>query len=203
MNDYLAKPIMSTALVAMLDKWTGGTHQTKDHGQGEVPADLGDEFLARCARDLARVKLLLASNSPQALEELRKVAHDVAGTGTMAGYPSLSANADGLSEKLLHANGSMDPSALKRSRNWRKLFKLREDFDGVKSISPMLRRLLMTQSGNQSLRSCHIRESAPRKGNTSWNLPLAVTSGGAWLSRTATSFRPLSRNTRFTDWMTS
>lgn len=46
-------------------------------------------------------------------------------------------------------------------------------------------------------------ESAPRKGNTSWNLPLAASSGGAWLSRTATSSRPLSRNTRLTDWLTS
>jgi hypothetical protein len=51
--------------------------------------------------------------------------------------------------------------------------------------------------------SCYVRESAPRKGNTAWNLPLAVNSGGVWLSRTATSSRPLSRNTRFTDWMTS
>ena len=47
------------------------------------------------------------------------------------------------------------------------------------------------------------RASALCKGTTSWNLPLAVNSGGAWLSRTATSSRPLSRNTRFTDSMTS
>ena len=47
------------------------------------------------------------------------------------------------------------------------------------------------------------RASALRKGTTSWNLPLAVNPGGASPARTVTSSRPLSRNTRFTDSMTS
>jgi len=110
MNDYLAKPITPTALIAMLNKWTGGSHQTKDHGQAEVPAELRDEFLARCARDLRRVKELLASRSPDALEELSMVVHNIAETGTVAGRPDLSASAEELKEILLDM-GSPDGSA--------------------------------------------------------------------------------------------
>ena len=100
MNDYLAKPITPTTLIAMLDKWTGGSHQTGDHAKGEVPADFRDEFLAQCARDLGRVKELLASRSPGALEELRKVVHNISGSGAMVGCPDLSASAKELDETL-------------------------------------------------------------------------------------------------------
>ena len=47
------------------------------------------------------------------------------------------------------------------------------------------------------------RAWALRKGTTSWNFPLAVNLGSSSLSRTVTSSKPLSRNTRFTDSMTS
>ena len=105
MSDHLPKPITPAALFVMLDKWLGesefepsGTN-SKDR---EIPAKLREEFLAHCARDLARVKLLLASNVPGAQEELRKLAHRVAGTAAMVGLPDLSDDAVALKDAIAH-----------------------------------------------------------------------------------------------------
>ena len=105
MSDHLPKPITPAALFAMLDKWLGesefepaGTN-SEDY---EIPAKLREEFVAHCARDLARVRLLLASNTPGAQEELRKLAHRVAGTAAMVGLPDLSDDAIALKDAIAH-----------------------------------------------------------------------------------------------------
>ncbi len=78
------------------------------------------------------------------------------------------------------------------------------DDAGDSLVSDVGRRLSAHPEANWRMRD-HVvfRVSAPRKGNTSWNLLLAVSSGSASLSRTVRSSKPLSRNTCFTDSMTS
>jgi len=103
MTDHLPKPITPASLLAMLEKWAGEASETSGAlpiGEVEVPEELRDEFLARCARDLARVRLLLTSKSPSALDELRRFAHRVAGTAAMVGLADLSDDAAAFKETL-------------------------------------------------------------------------------------------------------
>jgi len=103
MTDHLPKPITPASLFAMLQKWAGEASETSGAlpiGEVEVSEELRDEFLGRCAHDLARVRLLLTSRSPSALEELRRLAHGIAGTAGMVGLPDLSTEAGALKDAL-------------------------------------------------------------------------------------------------------
>ncbi|HZJ13008.1 MAG TPA: ATP-binding protein, partial [Methyloceanibacter sp.] len=102
MTAHLPKPITPASLFAMIEKWTTETDEPSaaPTGEVEVSEELRDEFLARCARDLARVRLLLTSKSPSALDELRRLAHRVAGTAAMVGLADLSDDAAAFKETL-------------------------------------------------------------------------------------------------------
>jgi len=102
MTAHLPKPITPASLFAMLEKWAAETDGPPAAPTGEVgvPEELRDEFLARCAGDLARVRLLLTSKSPTALDELRRLAHRVAGTAAMVGLADLSDDAAAFKETL-------------------------------------------------------------------------------------------------------
>ena len=101
MNDYLAKPITPAALFAVLEKWT---NQSEHSGGIAEPDDglakLRDEFMTQCAADLSEVKRLLGSGSPNARDELKKLAHRVAGTSGMLGLANMSICARELDEAL-------------------------------------------------------------------------------------------------------
>ena len=62
--------------------------------------ELRDEFVAECAKDLARVKSLLASGAPGARDALKRLAHRTAGTAGMLGLADMSAYASELDEVL-------------------------------------------------------------------------------------------------------
>ena len=99
MNDYLAKPITLAALLAAIDKWTGASPPCKVVPEGDqTMTDLRVEFVERCAKDLARIKSLLASRAPGAREELKELVHRVAGTAGMLGLASASADASELND---------------------------------------------------------------------------------------------------------
>jgi signal transduction histidine kinase/CheY-like chemotaxis protein/HPt (histidine-containing phosphotransfer) domain-containing protein len=103
MSDHLPKPITPAALFTMLRKWTEGANETSDEQNGEaagVSEEIRDEFLTRCAHDLARVRFLLNANAPSALEELRRLAHRISGTAAMVGLPQLSQEAGAVREAL-------------------------------------------------------------------------------------------------------
>lgn len=87
MDDYLAKPITKTALFAAIDKWTADGRPPREEWPETDPSMSGlrEEFMAQCARDLARVKSLLASGSPAAKKELQALVHCFAGTADMLG----------------------------------------------------------------------------------------------------------------------
>jgi len=105
MNDYLAKPITPAALFAVLEKWT---NQSEQSGETAEPDDglakLRDEFMTQCAADLSEVKRLLGSGSPSARDELKKLAHRVAGTSGMLGLANMSICARELDEALCRTN---------------------------------------------------------------------------------------------------
>jgi len=101
MTAHLPKPITPASLFAIIEKWTAETDEpSAPRGEVGVPEELRDEFLARCAADLARVRLLLTSKSPSALDELRRLAHRVAGTAAMVGMADLSDDAAAFKETL-------------------------------------------------------------------------------------------------------
>ncbi len=102
MNDYLAKPITPAALIAAIEKWAGGG---RSPGEAAPDADqsmteLRDEFVAECAKDLARVNALLASGAPGARDALKRLIHRTAGTAGMLGLAEMSAYAGELNEAL-------------------------------------------------------------------------------------------------------
>jgi len=101
MNDYLAKPITSAALLAVIDKWGGGS-RSPGHAAGadQSMTELYDEFVAQCAKDLARIKSLLASGSPGGREELKRLVHRMAGTAGMLGLANVSVSASELDKAL-------------------------------------------------------------------------------------------------------
>ena len=102
MNDYLAKPITPAALIAAIEKWAGGGRSLRKAApQADQPmTELRDEFVAECAKDLARVKALLASGAPGARGALRRLVHRTAGTAGMLGLADMSAYASELDEAL-------------------------------------------------------------------------------------------------------
>jgi len=103
MSDHLPKPITPASLFAMLKKWAATeTDEPSAAPTGDVgvPEELRDEFLAQCADDLARVRLLLTWKSPTALKELKDLAHRVAGTAAMVGLADLSDDAAAFGETL-------------------------------------------------------------------------------------------------------
>jgi signal transduction histidine kinase/FixJ family two-component response regulator len=102
MNDYLAKPVTPAALLAAIDKWAGDSAspcKAPPEADRAMTA-LRGEFVLQCAQDLARVKLLLASGSPGAGEELKRLVHRVAGTAGMLGLANVSVDASKLNEAL-------------------------------------------------------------------------------------------------------
>lgn len=113
MSDHLPKPITPATLFAMLDKWLDGSGGCSEDAAKEASAELRDEFIAQCARDLARVKLLLTSKTPGAQQELRRLAHFVAGAGAMVGLPNLSKDADEV-KKMLDQDSETVDSILER-----------------------------------------------------------------------------------------
>lgn len=102
MSDYLAKPITPAALIAAIDKWSGAEQSLREPllQTDRSMAELRDEFLAQCAKDLAVVKSLLASRSPSTRDGLKKLVHRVAGTAGMLGLIEVSAFAKELDEVL-------------------------------------------------------------------------------------------------------
>lgn len=103
MSDHLPKPITPAALFAMLNKWTDGTDDSSGDVRStgvDVPEDARDEFLSRCAQDLAYVRTLMASDSPSALNELRRLAHRINGTAAMVGLAQLGEEAGVLKDAL-------------------------------------------------------------------------------------------------------
>ena len=106
MNDYLAKPVTPAALVAAIDKWAGGSRSTRKAAPeaDQSMTELRDEFVAQCTKDLARIKSLLASGSPGAREELKRLVHRVAGTAGMLGLANVSVYASELDEALARDN---------------------------------------------------------------------------------------------------
>ena len=107
MNDYLAKPITSAALLAAIDKWAGDSSSPPKAAPeaDRATTELRGEFVGQCAQDLARIKLLLASGSPGAREELKRLVHRMAGTAGMLGLANVSVDASKLNEAL--ARGDM------------------------------------------------------------------------------------------------
>ena len=103
MNDYLAKPITPAALFAVLEKWTGESGQSAETADDGL-AKLRGEFVTQCAADLSEVKRLLGSGSPSARDELKKLAHRVAGTSGMLGLANISICASELDEALGREN---------------------------------------------------------------------------------------------------
>ncbi len=103
MNDYLAKPITPAALFAVLEKWTGESGQSAGTADDGL-AKLRGEFVTQCAADLSEVKRLLGSGSPSARDELKKLAHRVAGTSGMLGLANISICASELDEALGREN---------------------------------------------------------------------------------------------------
>jgi signal transduction histidine kinase/CheY-like chemotaxis protein/integral membrane sensor domain MASE1/HPt (histidine-containing phosphotransfer) domain-containing protein len=102
MNDYLAKPITSAALLAAIEKWAGDRSsppKAAPEADREM-TELRGEFVAQCAQDLARIKLLLASGSPGAREELKRLVHRMAGTAGMLGLANLSVDTSELNKLL-------------------------------------------------------------------------------------------------------
>lgn len=107
MSDHLPKPIAPTALFAILRKWTGEAEGSPGEPLSpDVSQELRYEFVRGCARDLARIRVLLNSRAPGALEELRRVAHRISGTGAMVGLADLSQEAGTLAGTL--AEGDKD-----------------------------------------------------------------------------------------------
>jgi CheY-like chemotaxis protein/HPt (histidine-containing phosphotransfer) domain-containing protein len=107
MNDYLAKPITSAALFAAIEKWAGDSSpppKAAPEADREM-TELRGEFVAQCAQDLARIKLLLASGSPGAREELKRLVHRMAGTAGMLGLANVSVDTSELNKFL--ARGDM------------------------------------------------------------------------------------------------
>ena len=104
MDDYLAKPITPTALIAAIDKWTasGRSPRKAVPDADQSIAELRDEFVAQCAKDLTRIKSLLASGSPGAREALNSLVHRVAGTAGMLGLANVSGDAGELDVALGH-----------------------------------------------------------------------------------------------------
>jgi len=60
--------------------------------------------MTQCAADLSEVKRLLGSGSPSARDELKKLAHRVAGTSGMLGLANMSICARELDEALCRTN---------------------------------------------------------------------------------------------------
>ena len=104
MSDHLPKPITPAALFAILGKWTEEPEEPAgppgEPLTPDVSQELRDEFVRDCARDLARIRVLLNSRAPGALEELRRVAHRISGTGAMVGLADLSQEAGSLVDSL-------------------------------------------------------------------------------------------------------
>ena len=102
MNDYLAKPITPAALIAAIDKWGRGGRSPRDAAPqaDQSMTELREEFVAECAKDLARVKSLLVSGAPGARDALKRLAHRTAGTAGMLGLADMSAYAGKLDEAL-------------------------------------------------------------------------------------------------------
>ena len=102
MNDYLAKPITPAALTAAIEKWGGGgrSHREAMSPSDQSMTDLRDEFVAQCAKELTRVKALLASGTPGARDALKRLVHRAAGTAGMLGLEDMSAYATELNEAL-------------------------------------------------------------------------------------------------------
>ncbi len=111
MSDHLPKPITPASLFAMLNKWADDADESSElltYSDQELSGQIRDEFLSRCAHDLARVRLLLSSNSPSAFEELRRLAHRVAGTAAMVGLADLSQEAAALRDALANDTPTHD-----------------------------------------------------------------------------------------------
>ena len=109
MSDHLPKPITPAALFATLSKWTEGADAPPDELlTPDVSQELRDEFVRGCAQDLARIRVLLNSSAPSALEELRRVAHRISGTGAMVGLADLSQEAGILMDALAESNGDVN-----------------------------------------------------------------------------------------------
>jgi CheY-like chemotaxis protein/HPt (histidine-containing phosphotransfer) domain-containing protein len=106
MNDYLAKPITPAALIAAIDKWAGAGRSPREVAPqaDQSMTELRDEFVAQCAKDLARVKSLLACGTPGAREGLKRLVHRVAGTAGMLGLANMSICARELDEALCGEN---------------------------------------------------------------------------------------------------
>jgi signal transduction histidine kinase/DNA-binding NarL/FixJ family response regulator len=102
MNDYLAKPITLAALTAAIEKWAGGGRFPRKAAPqaDQSMTELRDEFVAQCAKDLARVNALLASGAPGARDALKRLVHRTAGTAGMLGLADMSAYASELDEAL-------------------------------------------------------------------------------------------------------
>jgi HPt (histidine-containing phosphotransfer) domain-containing protein len=101
----LAKPITPASLVAVLDKWIDGKHVVKIDAAAndQSLSELRDEFVAQCAKDLARIKMLLVSSPPSAHQELRGMLHRMAGTAGMLGFDDLSLDAKALEGELANS----------------------------------------------------------------------------------------------------
>ena len=106
MDDYLAKPITPVELFAVIGKWAGGRRSPRKAAPeaNQSMTELRDEFVAQCAKDLTRIKSLLASGSPGAREELKRLVHRVAGTAGMLGLANVSVHASELDEAFARGN---------------------------------------------------------------------------------------------------
>ena len=103
MDDYLAKPIIPATLFDVIDKWavkSPSPDVVLSPAQEATLAKLRETFVARCAADLAHVKLLLASYKPDAREDLKRLVHRFAGIAGTFGFADIGNQARELDEAL-------------------------------------------------------------------------------------------------------
>ncbi len=111
MDDYLAKPIIPATLFDVIDKWAVESPSPDvilSPAQEATLAKLRETFVARCAADLAHVKLLLASDKPDAREDLHRLVHRFAGIAGTFGFADIGNQARELDEALSRGEAPHD-----------------------------------------------------------------------------------------------
>jgi signal transduction histidine kinase/CheY-like chemotaxis protein/HPt (histidine-containing phosphotransfer) domain-containing protein len=114
MDDYVAKPIVPTALFAAVEKWTDRTAPAKPAGPeislpDDVTLELRAKFIERCAVDLAEIHALMSSKSAATRGDLHKLIHRCAGAAGTLGFAEIGACAGDLDQAF--ARGDDPPDA--------------------------------------------------------------------------------------------